>query len=85
MRVRAADDAETVSRRIAELRQERSDNLNCRCHRADDGSAILSNECPVHKAGVAPAGPNDLLSGLPDDDWERLREECGWCIAAQGR
>ena len=46
-RTPAAEDPE-VSRRLAELRTERTRNLSCTCRRSADGTAMDTAECPVH-------------------------------------
>ena len=50
--IRAADDAETISRRLAELRAERVANLLCRCQRSADGTTLDTTECALHAPGA---------------------------------
>ena len=66
----ACEDADTIARRIAELRKELADNLNCKCRLPDGGGDIDRSACEVHRGPV----PVDLLCGLrdPRDCWGRV-------------
>ncbi|MGD9613770.1 MAG: hypothetical protein AB7H90_01085 [Alphaproteobacteria bacterium] len=76
MATRAADDSETIARRLAELKNERTQVLNCICRKSDDGKIIINTICPVHKdQPAAPASLSDLANRLPDDDWATLKQQ----------
>lgn len=75
-RVPAVEDAEIITKRIAELQAERTANLNCRCHRPDGGGVVDSSQCPVHKPGAAPVAAVAMrVEHFPEDDWQRARFE----------
>jgi hypothetical protein len=64
---------------IAELRAERTANLNCLCRRSDDGKILDSSQCSVHRPGAAPVAAVVPASGhMPEDDWESLRAAVGF-------
>jgi hypothetical protein len=78
MSTHAADDAEAIGRRLAELREESRRQLSCVCRPSDDGGRVETAGCPIHAAGQpADAGlgmywpPSEHLS----DDWDEIREQ----------
>lgn len=80
-RVPVAEDADTITKRIAELRAERTANLNCLCRRSDDGKILDSSQCPVHRPGAAPiAAVAPAPVRMPEDDWESLRAAVGFVV-----
>jgi hypothetical protein len=88
---RAADDAEVIAKRISELKAESLRMLNCICRNSDDGSAIITSECPVHgipkfvdpsMAFTADLGPSmkPIDNRRPEDDWQALKEQWQGCV-----
>jgi hypothetical protein len=56
-----ACESDEVGKRLAALRKEAADLLNCLCRRPDGGGEIDASACPVHREPV----PVDLLCGWP--------------------
>jgi hypothetical protein len=88
MSTRAADDVETIGRRLAELREESKRQLSCTCRPSDDGGRTETADCPIH-AGALPAAaglrafwpPSEHLS----DDWDAMREQARQYLTAGHR
>lgn len=70
-RPRAADDAETISRRIAELRAERTEWARCTCDEVVDScgnrARSVSACCPVHSDFGQALAANGLRIETPAD------------------
>jgi hypothetical protein len=77
MTTRAVDDADAISKRLAELREEAKQNLRCTCRLSDDGGRVETTDCTVHGAQPDDGAlglywpPSALLS----DDWDELRAQ----------
>ena len=82
LRTSTLDDP-SIGERAKQLADERLRAVTqCACIKPDDGKPVDSSKCPVHGPTTAPVAWH---SGehRPDDDWEALREMCGWCIPAR--
>lgn len=83
MVTRAADDTNAISKRIAELRAERREQLSADCacpsEEREDGTTIKLHQigCAHFVATSAPSGfvLQQQPQRMPDDDWRELKRQ----------